>query len=179
MNKLLLIFLLSILILYAQCTGNCGGNIPDGTQDKAAYCTGLTTSSKSKECVLNGDENGCVENALPCNTGLNVLGDNPSDSAKAQFCEGLSADENYKCKLNSGKTACEPKPICSPENGISGSSPSEKENFCKTLLVDANKICQLKKDGSACEPVEKPTNSGSILNTFKITFTLIIIFAIL
>ena len=138
MNKLLLLFLLSIMILFAQCAGDCQGKTidtetNDTPQKKADFCKEQSTSTKSKECVPNNAGTACQENALPCSTAI------PSDiaeDAKASFCEGLSAAENKKC--------------------------------------------QLKSDKSACEPVDKPaTNSGSILNAFKITLTLIIIFTIL
>jgi hypothetical protein len=138
MNKLLLIFLLSILILYAQCTDPCIGTpFPESlTGTKADFCGTLTPSTNSKECVLKADESACEETAKPCSTP--IPNTETTDSAKTQFCEGL--------------------------------------------LAAANKKCQLKSDKTACEEVSKPTNSansGSILNAFKITFTLIIIFAIL
>jgi hypothetical protein len=133
MNKLLSIFLLSILVLYAQCD-SCTDAIPAETNVDDSYCNGRTASSLSKQCVPNSGKTACEEKALPCSTSIPTS--EKADTTKAtKFCEGLSAA--------------------------------------------ANKICQLNSNKDACIEVSKPTNSGSILNTFKITFTLIIIFAIL
>ena len=131
MNKLLLIFLLSILILYAQCTDCQDAPITD--EDKAAFCRPLQTTSNTKECVPNSDGDKCEEKVKSCPSPIPE--DVTAEGDKTTFCEGLSTTANKKCQLNSGKTAC--------------------------------------------EEVDKPTNSGSVLNAFKITFTLIIIFAIL
>lgn len=46
-------------------------------------------------------------------------------------------------------------------------------------LKDSTKKCAKNKDGTECEEVEKSTNAGNILNIFKVSFTLIIIFTIL
>ena len=138
MNKLLLIFLLSILILYAQCDPDCIDfdiSETSGNEAKINACKEKTTTINTKECVPNSDGDKCEEKVLPCPTAFTGVS---NDAEKKTFCEGLSAAANKKCQLNSDKTACE--------------------------LVD--------KPASS-------TNSGSILNALKITFTLIIIFAIL
>ena len=139
MNKLLLIFLLSILILYAQCDPDCIDFDISGTSGNEAKinaCKEKTTTINTKECVPNSAGDKCEEKVKSCPSGF--PGDVSTDPAKKTFCEALS--------------------------------------------TAANKKCQLKSDKSACELVDKPassTNSGSILNALKITFTLIIIFAIL
>ena len=77
---------------------------------------------------------------------------------------------------------------CSTDIPADKESDADKAAFCTTLDASANKVCQLKDDKSGCEEKPKPTtttttttttNSGNILNSFKITFALIIIFAIL
>ena len=137
MNKLLLIFLLSILILYAQCDPDCIDfdiSETSGNEAKINACKEKTTTINTKECVPNSAGDKCEEKVKSCPSG---------------FPEGMS-DEN------------------------------DKKTFCEGLSAAANKKCQLKSDKSACELVDKPaTNSGSILNALKITFTLIIIFTIL
>ena len=136
MNKLLLIFLLSILILYAQCDPDCIDFDISGTSGNEAKinaCKEKTTTINTKECVPNSDGDKCEEKVKSCPSPIPE--DVTAEGDKTTFCEGLSTTANKKCQLNSGKTAC--------------------------------------------EEVDKPTNSGSVLNAFKITFTLIIIFAIL
>lgn len=180
MNKLLLIFLLSILILYAQCAGSpcTSTSIPETETDKDAFCASLETSVKSKECVKK-DDSSCEEKQLPCPTEI-PKSEQSSTDKKNQFCEGLkvSVDGN-KCQLNSKGDACVEKQPCST---TIPDGTSDKAKFCEGLFAAANKICQLNSKKEGCEEVAKPTNSensGSILNAFKITFTLIIIFAIL
>lgn len=109
MNKLLLLFLLSIMILYAQCAGDCQDAEIDQTENdtdekKATFWSGKKPSSTFKQCVPNAAGTSCEEKTLPYNNGF--PGDVKTDDDKKTFC-GLSAAENKKCQLNSGKTACE------------------------------------------------------------------------
>lgn len=137
MNKLLLLCLLTNMIIYTQCSIQCGNAVLTGDGDnKVESCTDASIEAlpSYKKCVPNTGNTACVEQTLPC----------PS------------------------------------EFPASVSSPADKKTFCEGLSTAANKKCQLKGDNSACELVDKPaTNSGSILNAFKITFALIIIFTIL
>ena len=108
--------------------------------------------------------------------------DNDTDEKKATFCNGKTASSISKqCVPNAAGTSCEEKTL--PCNtGFTGDAKNDddRKTFCEGLSASANKKCQLNSGKTACEEVSKPaTNSGSILNIFKITFTLIIIFTIL
>ena len=60
-----------------------------------------------------------------------------------------------------------------------GTGDGEVSSCDGLKLKDSTKKCAKNKDGTACEEVAKSTNAGNILNIFKISFTLIIIFTIL
>lgn len=138
MNKLLLLCLLSILILYTQCSACTDATKGTNTDaGEVASCTGLAVdTTKSSSCV-----------------------DHDTETNKCQ--------EVPKCKF-----------------ATQGTATADKSHVadCKKLVTsDSNKFtCAKNSDSDECTEVEKPaTNSGSILNAFKISFALIIIFAIL
>lgn len=131
MNKLFLLCLLSILILYTQCSECTEKTLGDGET-----CDGLAfDTTKAKSCVADTD-NKCKEVLIKCKeatTGSTTGKDKVTDCTKLTVTDS----SKYTCAKSSG-------------------------------------------DSGDCAEVSKPaTNSGSILNAFKITFALIIIFAIL
>lgn len=139
MNKLFLLCLLSILILYTQCSPCTEATVGTNTDaGEVASCDGLTfDTTKAKSCIADTD------NAKKCKEVL------------------------IKCKEATTKET----------------AGKDKVTDCTKLAVtDSSKYTCAKTSGDSgdCTEVSKPaTNSGSILNAFKITFVLIIIFAIL
>ena len=172
MNKLLLLCLLSIMIIYAQCI-NCEGAIKGNDADQVESCdaTEIIVSSPTKKCVEN--DGVCHETALPCLEGHIVSGG-------LQSCDGLPTSDSENLVCIKKDDDCVEVKLCSKAK--KGDNNIEK---CEGFPVSNSKnyICaEIKddKDGK-CEEVKKPstTNSGNILNAFKITFALIIIFTIL
>lgn len=115
MNKLIFIYLLSLMIIYTQCTA----------------CTSIA-----------GDEVAC-SSADGLQTGESCV-----DNTGGQT----------KCKI---ETDCEKKAT----------------DKCGEAKVPNKKKCV--KDGEKCKIIDDSTNSSNMLNIFKITFALLIIFTIL
>ena len=132
MNKLLLLCLLSIMVLYTQCS--------DCTDATEAPCFGLAVDSAKTTTHICAKTSGgatvCEEVLIPKCTAASTV--EKADKTQVKSCDGLKTD-------------------------------------------DSKKICA-KQSNSDCGEVDKPattTNSGSLLNTFKIACSLIIIFTIL
>lgn len=140
MNKLLLLCLLSILILYIQCTTACAGAKIGKEDGQVASCSAATVTDKDKQFCAEDD-----------------------DEANKGNCK-----EYPKCKFGTQGEA------------VSGKTTTVKD-CTKLETSDSSKFTCRKSSATSqnCEEVEKATNSGSILNAFKISFALIIIFAIL
>lgn len=171
---------LKVLFPFKECKPNgdkcnekllsCGTAIPSTITtdiDKITFCFQLEIP------VSDIYDNGCLYKNGKCEEAKLCRGSNS--------CEGLAVTTLGKgCVKDSESNECVEETICS--FGLIGLNLK----FCEGLPVsDSKKIC-VKESGESkqCHEVSKPdepdeTFSGSILNSFKITFVFIIIFAIL
>ena len=150
MNKLVFIYLLSLIILntytktcaelntQAETPGETPGETPAETPGETPAETPGESSGGDRR--LEGEQ--CTDPALETPQGYNCVKDNNNQCVLKSLCE-----------LENDTTKCE----------------NHKE------LTDKKCV----KDGTKCKLVSTSTNSSNILNIFKITFILLFIFTIL
>lgn len=105
MNKLFLLCLLSILILYTQCQRE--GTCKNAKESTEAPCSGLVVSDSNKvtyKCVMIDNEGKCDE-VLKCN--LCIQGA-PGETGKTQIesCLKLADDDNNKICTKKTDSTC-------------------------------------------------------------------------
>ena len=152
MNKLMYIYLLSLIILYAQCAKACNEIILGSAADQETAQEGGGDQETPQEG--GGDQETPQE------------GD--GDRRRLETCDDAQSVEFYKCVAGSNNK-CELKSLCDLETN------SEK---CESTQVPSGNKCS-KKEGGGCQLVSTATNSSNILNIFKVTFILLFIFTVL
>jgi hypothetical protein len=180
MNKLILFWLLSLLILYAQCEGE---EDPCTSHEK-------TEQSPCSSVKLSGNQI-CVddtENDNKCKpretTDADCIG---HTSTAGSPCSSINLGNTKDC-IDDTDNKCKPAQI-KADTDCNGHTP-DTNNPCSSIYLGADKECQTDSTKTnKCTPVTKPaktgnketksSNSSDILNIFKISFALLIIFTIL
>ena len=167
MNKLVFIYLLSLIILNIQsvdvdCTSirpSTGGDQTGGQGgEQTGEESGEKTGEESGEKTGEGEGEGEGKGGEKSGEERRRLDNNP--------CQGAEQVTGYNCVVDGNK--CKLKSLCELE---------ENTNQCETHKELTDKKCV--KDGTKCKLVSASTDSSNILNIFKITFILLFIFTIL
>jgi hypothetical protein len=183
MNKLILFCLLSLMILYAQCEGE------DPCTSHSKTEQSLCSSVKLNGNQICDDDPDDTTNTK-CKPRATTDNDCTSHTKTAQSpCSSINLGNTKDCiddTANAGK--CKPAEI-KTDNDCTGHTKTD-QSPCSSIYLGNTKDCiDDKANAGKCTPVTKPSktenketkssNSSDILNIFKISFALLIIFTIL
>ena len=154
MNKLVFIYLLSLVILNTQCTSCSQATPPAGQGQEGQQGQQGQEGQESQQEEQKEQEQQDTQNEVRRRL------------ETPKKCTGADPVTGYDCVYVNSE--CTLKSLCELETDT---------NKCETHKELTDKKCT--KVGSACAFASTATNSSNILNIFKITFILLFIFTVL